>query len=286
MTKRICFLGRGGSGKSTIAQNISHALAGQGVRVLLIGNDVCLSTSVLLRQEATILPALEDYRKHYEIDLHDYILPTASGVFCMELGSIDPGAGCLARSINLIDEMLEEQDILEEMQLDMILYDISGETTCTGYILPIREGIMHRSVIITTGSFASVTTTNSILQGIVRAANGQKFPVQLLVNNAGCCETEQELVHYAARANIHTLAQLEYSQELEYSALAGKTIFDTAPESSCAKQFKQIAADLQLPAKSTLLTPVPRQELTTWLREWQQRELARRLAAAEQPAHG
>ena len=48
MADRICFLGRGGSGKSTVAQNISHALAQKGYRVLLVGNDISLSSTVLL----------------------------------------------------------------------------------------------------------------------------------------------------------------------------------------------------------------------------------------------
>ncbi|MEG2923919.1 MAG: AAA family ATPase, partial [Oscillospiraceae bacterium] len=49
MAERICFLGRGGSGKSTIAQNLSHALAKKGYHVLLVGNDLSLSSTVLLR---------------------------------------------------------------------------------------------------------------------------------------------------------------------------------------------------------------------------------------------
>ena len=147
MAQRICFLGRGGSGKSTVAQNLGHALALKGYHVLLVGNDISLSSTVLLRGEADISPALEDYREHYEIDLNDYVIPTPSGVYCLELGSIDPGVGCLARGVTLIDEMLDTQGVSNSLQLDFILYDISGETPCTGYILPIREGVMQRCII-------------------------------------------------------------------------------------------------------------------------------------------
>ena len=182
MAQRICFLGRGGSGKSTVAQNLGHALALKGYHVLLVGNDISLSSTVLLRGEADISPALEDYREHYEIDLNDYVIPTPSGVYCLELGSIDPGVGCLARGVTLIDEMLDTQGVSNSLQLDFILYDISGETPCTGYILPIREGVMQRCIIVTNGSFASVTTANSILQAILRAAGADNFPVQLIVD--------------------------------------------------------------------------------------------------------
>ncbi len=281
MAQRICFLGRGGSGKSTVAQNLSHALARKGYRVLLVGNDISLSSTVLLRGEVDIEPALEDYREHYEIDLNDYVLATPSGVYCLELGSIDPGVGCLARGINLIDEMLGFQGVVQRLGLDFILYDISGETPCTGYILPIREGVMQRCIIVTNGSFASVTTANSLLQAIVRASEAANFPVQLLVNNASCRDTQEELSDYARRATIEILACLGYAKELEYSALAGKTVFETAPQSAIAQRIDQVAEDLLLPTIPIDLTPFPRRELIGWLRAWQRRELARRLAAEE-----
>ena len=281
MAQRICFLGRGGSGKSTVAQNLSHALALKGYRVLLVGNDISLSSTLLLRGEADISPALEDYREHYEIDLADYVLPTASGVCCLELGSIDPGVGCLARGISLIDEMLDTQGVTNRLQLDFILYDISGETPCTGYILPIREGLMQRCILVTNGGFASVTTANSLLQAILHASGEEIFPVQLIVNNASSAETKAELADYARRSTIEILAYLDYCPELEYSSLVGKTVFDAAPDSACAERLRAIADDLLLSTIPTKLTPFPRRELITWLRGWQKRELARRLAAAE-----
>lgn len=284
MAQRICFLGRGGSGKSTVAQNLGHALALKGYHVLLVGNDISLSSTVLLRGEADISPALEDYREHYEIDLNDYVIPTPSGVYCLELGSIAPGVGCLARGVTLIDEMLDTQGVSNSLQLDFILYDISGETPCTGYILPIREGVMQRCIIVTNGSFASVTTANSILQAILRAAGADNFPVQLIVNNASCEETKEELASYARRATIEILASLDYCKELEYSSLAGKTVFDTAPDSACAAHLRAVADDLLLSTIPTSLTPFPRRELVTWLRCWQRRELARRLALADTEA--
>lgn len=280
MVQRICFLGRGGSGKSTIAQNISHALALEGYRVLLVGDDNSLSSTILLRGDADILPALEEYRAHYEIDLKDYVIPTESGVFCLELGSIDPGIGCLARGINLIDEMLETQGVAEGLGLDYILYDISGETPCTGYILPIREGVMHRCIIVTNGSFASVTTANSLLQAIVKAGRGDIVPVQLLINNADD-ETKEQLYYFAQRAGVDILDSIDYAMGLRFSTLAGKTIFTTAPQCEAASRIHRVAKALVQPVQPTKLTPYPRKELLSWLHVWQQRELCRLLEEAE-----
>ncbi len=281
MAQRICFLGRGGSGKSTVAQNLCHALSQKGYHVLLVGNDISLSSTVLLRGEADIQPALEDYREHYEIDLNDYVIPTQSGVYCLELGSIDPGVGCMARGVSLIDEMLDTQGVNANLQIDYIFYDMSGETPCTGYMLPIREGVMQRCIIVTNGSFAAVTTANSLLQAIIRASGTDTFPVQLIVNNAGTRETRDELASYAQRATIEILAHLNYDKELEYASLAGKTTFSVNPDSSASHLFSQIADDLLCGSIPTHLTPIPRRELIAWLRGWQRRELERKLLAAE-----
>ena len=118
----------------------------------------------------------------------------------------------------------------------------------------------------------------------MRAAGADNFPVQLIVNNASCEETKEELASYARRATIEILASLDYCKELEYSSLAGKTVFDTAPDSACAAHLRAVADDLLLSTIPTSLTPFPRRELVTWLRCWQRRELARRLALADTEA--
>ena len=45
MTQRICFLGRGGVGKTILVSNISAALAKAGYHVLQVGNDISLSST-------------------------------------------------------------------------------------------------------------------------------------------------------------------------------------------------------------------------------------------------
>lgn len=276
MAERICFVGRGGCGKSLLAANLSHALARMGYKVLLVGNDTSLSSTMLLRGEADIEPALEVYREEYEVELSEVMLPTPSGVWCMELGSIDPGRGCMARGLSLIDEMLEMQGIPEKLDLDYIFYDISGETPCTGYILPFRDNIMSRCILVTNSAFASVATANAILQGIINTEKDEEFPIQLVVNQADQHEAREQMAAYAARVHLEVLAYLDRWPELEYSCLDGRTIFDYAPQSAAAAQFEAIAENLLSPTLQVTPRPMPRRELLTWLRGWQKRELAMR----------
>ena len=169
----ICFLGAAAAEKHP-SRKTSATPWRKGYRVLLVGNDISLFPStVLLRGEADIeragrLPGtLRDRLNDY-----DSAHPRRR---------VLPGAGQHRRPAwaaprrRLIDNA-GRAGVIQRLSLDFILYDISGETPCTGYILPIREGVMQRCIIVTNGSFASVTTANSILQAILRLRGRGQLP--------------------------------------------------------------------------------------------------------------
>ncbi|MFV0412800.1 MAG: hypothetical protein ACK5L3_05940 [Oscillospiraceae bacterium] len=276
MVQRICLLGRDGSGKSTIAQNLCHALSLMGKKVLLVGDDISMSSTLLLRGCADILPALEDYRDKYEISLNDYILPTKSGVYCIELGSLEPGIGCMVRSIHLLDDMLEEQQVPQKLGLDIILYDLAGDVPCTGYMLPVRDGLMARCIVVTSGSFAFMATANSILQAICNTNPAVLQSTQLLVNNANLYNTRTQVNEYAGLTGIPILGYVHHSRLLEDSMLGQKTIFDFSPSSGVASFFRSLAAALLEPPAPGCKGPLPRREMLRWLAEWQRKDLALR----------
>ena len=214
MTRRICFLGTSGIGKSVIISNISEALARMGYGVLQIGNDSSLTSTSLLMQDQEMPAMMEEYREMYTVSAQEYIRMSPCGVYCLELGGIAPGCGCLARGVSIADEILREQMTAEQLGLDYIFYDISGEIPCTGYILPVRDGTMQEGIIITTGTYSSVSTANSILTAILKTRSSQEFPVRLLVNNAGVHQTKSLLTDYSHQTGIGILDFMRWRGEL------------------------------------------------------------------------
>lgn len=265
--KRICFLGKGGIGKSVIVSNLSEALTEQGYHVLQIGNDISLCSTLLLRGTEDVKPVLESYRTQYDINLEDFILQSKSGVFLMELGGIEPGVGCLARGIHHVDELLENQGILENYKIDYILYDIAGEIPCTGYILPIRDGIIQKNIVITTGDFSSLSTANSILAAIT--GSGEKITsTALIVNNADEYQTRALLNEYHEKVNIPILTFIDNSLTIKNSYLEGKTIFEAYPNSKLIEVFRDLAKKiLELDGKEKIV-PFGQKDLLYWQREW------------------
>lgn len=275
-TKRICFLGKGGIGKSVIAANMSAALAEQGYKVLQIGNDISLSSTLLLRGALEAVPALEEYRKKYIIKIEDYIVKPPLGVYCLELGSLEPGVGCMARGIHIIDEMLASQGVLEKLGIDYILYDISGDIPCTGFILPMRDGLMQKCIVVTDRSVPAFVTANSIIAGIVRASKHKTVPIALLANYADVYPSKAQLTAYAKAIHLDEIAFLEYYQKLEHSELAGKTVLEAYPESAGAEAFRQLASKLIEIKMGQVPQALTRKELAVWLGDWKQRSLAQK----------
>ena len=258
MAQRICFLGRGGSGKSTVAQNLGHALALNGTTCCWWATTSAFPPRMRAARRSGYLPAagglpgtLRDRPERLRHP-HAQLAHTAwSWAASTPAWDAWPAA---SRSL-MRCWILRASPIL---QLDFILDDISGETPCTGRHPSHprgRDAAVHHCHQRT--AFASVTTANSISQAILRAAGADNFPVQLIVNNASCEETKEELASYARRATIEILASLDYCKELEYSSLAGKTVFDTAPDSACAAHLRAVADDLLLSTIPTSLTPFP-----------------------------
>lgn len=275
-TKRICFLGKGGIGKSVITANLSAALAEQGYNVLQIGNDISLSSTLLLRGELEAIPALEEYRKKYIIKIEDYIIKSSSGVYCLELGSLEPGVGCMARGIHIIDEMLTSQGTIEKLGLDYILYDISGDIPCTGFILPMRDSVMQKCIVVTDRSVPAFITANSMIAGIVRASKNKIVPIALLANYADVYPAKAQLMAYAKAIHLEEIAFLDYYQKIEHSELAGKTVIAAYPESAAAETFRQLATKLIEIKMGAMPQPLARKELSQWLGAWKKRSLAQK----------
>lgn len=272
MTQRICFLGRGGVGKTILVSNISAALAKEGYHVLQIGNDISLSSTELLRESKEITPVLDEFRLKYDICIEDYLVQTPSGVYCMELGSIDPGAGCQARGLSIVDEMMIQQGLLEKYRIDVVIYDIAGDTPCTGYILPIREGIMDKAVLVTNDRYPSVSTVNCLMSAVLR--QGESHPPVFLVENQTDRFSERALLDaYAKETNVTLLGCVSYDELTERAALMDETVVCEYPDSDAAAVMTDLAKKIVTAGYAAEPKPFCRTELLMWQQQWKLKKL-------------
>lgn len=274
MVQKICFLGRSGVGKTILVSNISAALVKLGYHVLQIGNDISLNSTELLREDKAIIPVLDEFRLKYDIRIEDYLVDTPSGVYCIELGSIDPGAGCLARGLSIADEMMETQGLYDTYNIDVVIYDIAGDTPCTGYILPIREGIMDQAVLVTNNRYSSVCTANSLMSAVLKQGEGHP-PIRLLENMTDALSDRELLDAYAKETDLTVIGCMPYMREAEYAALMDEVIVDLEPESDAAAAFMEMAEKIMDTSACTEPKPFCRTQLLLWQQQWKLERLKR-----------
>lgn len=274
MVKKISFLGRSGTGKTILVSNISAALVHLGYKVLQVGSDISLNSTELLREDKAITSVLDEFRDKFDIRIEDYMVESPCGVYCLELGSINPGAGCLARGLSTIDELMMEQSLLQKYNIDYVIYDIAGDTPCTGYILPFRENRMDTAILVTNDRYASICTANSLLAALMR--DGYSHPPVWLIENLTDRFSKYDLLdEFALETGLPVLARIDYEDMAEQAALCDETIVYLRPESDAAKVFIRLAETIaNCPAESPAVPePFCRECLLKWQRKWKLKRL-------------
>jgi len=113
--KQIAVYGKGGIGKSTVASNLSLALAARGCRVMQVGCDPKRDSTRSLTGGRLIPTVLETFRDRlrqgrdeYSISLEEIVHPGAGGVLCVESGGPEPGIGCAGRGVLTAIQILKD----------------------------------------------------------------------------------------------------------------------------------------------------------------------------------
>ena len=124
----------------------SYALANQGHRVFLMGCDPMGDSTHNLLHGYTkpILDVLMEHDFEYEdIEVaeivHQSPLPFENGgsVYCAEAGGPEPGVGCGGKGVIEAINTLQRLEVFDELEPDLVIYDILGDVVCGGFSMPV-----------------------------------------------------------------------------------------------------------------------------------------------------
>jgi len=238
---KIAFYGKGGIGKSTVAANISVALAMRGLKTLHIGCDPKAdSTRCLVGHKIpTVLQQLQ--AKQLGISRQDIVFPGFGGVSCIEAGGPEAGIGCAGRGIITMMEELKYLELWDEAW-DTVLYDVLGDVVCGGFSVPMREGYADTVYIVTSSEFMSVYAANNIMKAISRSQETRPVTLGGLVHNCRNPESSRTAVEqFGYLTNTRVVAEVPFSREITLAELEGKTVLEKFPDSKVASFFKDLA---------------------------------------------
>ncbi len=214
-TQIIAIYGKGGIGKSFTLANLSHMMAEQGKRVLLIGCDPKSDTTSLLFG-GKACPSIIDVSSKKklageEVQIGDVCFKRG-GVFAMELGGPEVGRGCGGRGIIHGFELLEKLGF-HDWDFDYVLLDFLGDVVCGGFGLPIARDMAQKVILVGSNDLQSLYVANNVCSAVeyFRKLGGNVGVAGLVINkDDGTGEAEA----FAKAVDIPILASIPADDDL------------------------------------------------------------------------
>ena len=254
-TQIIAIYGKGGIGKSFTLANLSHMMAEQGKRVLLIGCDPKSDTTSLLFGGKACPTIIEtSTRKKLageEVKIGDVCFKRG-GVFAMELGGPEVGRGCGGRGIIHGFELLEKLGF-HDWDFDYVLLDFLGDVVCGGFGLPIARDMAQKVILVASNDLQSLYVANNVCSAVeyFRKLGGNVGVAGLVINKD---DGSGEAAAFAKEVDIPVLAAIPQDDDLRKKS-ANYQIVGTM-ESQWGQLFAELGDEVAVapPVRPTPLT--------------------------------
>ena len=273
--KQIAIYGKGGIGKSTTTSNISAALSRQGYKVMQFGCDPKADSTNTLRGGTYIPTVLDTMREKTQVKPEDVIFKGFNGIYCVEAGGPAPGVGCAGRGIITAVQLLKQLKVYEELDLDVIIYDVLGDVVCGGFAVPIREGIAEHVFTVSSADFMAIYAANNLFKGIQKYSNsGGALLGGLIANSINAPYSKEIVDDFVARTKTRVVEYVPRSVMVTQAELQGKTSIEASPDSEQAKIYNKLATKVIETTESKVPSPLSTSELRDWAAQWADHLLA------------
>lgn len=267
--KQIAIYGKGGIGKSTTTSNLTAALAEMGLKVMQFGCDPKSDSTNTLRNGKYIPTVLDTLREKHAVKAQEVIFQGFNGIYCVEAGGPAPGVGCAGRGIITAVELFRQQKVFEELDLDVVIYDVLGDVVCGGFAVPIREGIAEHVFTVSSSDFMSIYASNNLFKGISKySKSGGALLGGVIANSMGSPYSKEIIDDFVDQTQTKIMEYVPRSITVTQSELQGKTTIEAAPQSAQADVYRSLAKKIAAHTESYAPKPLEIAELREWAGKW------------------
>ena len=237
----IVFFGKGGIGKSTIAANISVLFAARGKKVLHVGCDPKMDSTLSLMGRR-IRPFNDQGGSDGEA-LRRSLHRSIKGIDCIEAGGPQAGVGCAGAGIGAMLDAIKDSSLIEKEGYDTVVFDVLGDVVCGGFAAPLRRGFASKAILVVSEELLSLYAANNLISMVNNYARNGVFLAGLAVN-AKDPAAVRRAHDFARAANTRVLGVIPRDAAVTRAEKARKPVVALEPRSEAAKSLARLAAEI------------------------------------------
>ena len=239
---KLAIYGKGGIGKSTTTSNLAAALAARGHTVMQIGCDPKADSTRLHLAGEDLPTVLDCMREGGKPTLDQVVRRAPDGVLCVEAGGPVPGVGCAGRGIIAAFDLLEKLHAYEELQPDIVLYDVLGDVVCGGFAMPLRGQYADEVAIVTSGEMMSLYAASNIMRALENfKKRGYAQLLGLVANLRNVPDEQAKLQTFCEEEGARVIATVPRSSTVQDAEDEGRTVVAAFPDSDQAAVYGKLA---------------------------------------------
>src|SRR5512138_1957684 len=208
MTVKIALFGKGGTGKTTIAANLSAALAEDGQRVLLVGCGPTADSSLLLLGDASPVTLFDYLQSAHKPAANELIASGYRGIGCIETGDFHRTEHCAARSVAQAFRLLDDLELITGFHPDYVIYDLPGDIGCISTSM-LDNARIDTALIVTSADYQSMYAANRYIGAIAREHAPGK--IALIANGSAGSFEDSLVVDFAQQVGLQVAAAIPRS---------------------------------------------------------------------------
>jgi chromosome partitioning protein len=237
---------KGGTGKSSLAENLSHALALQGIRVLVLDADRQSNASTTLlagRRNPTLTQFIQAQVQEQVLPLEQIIYQARENLYVIPSDTdLDKASSFLNANPQMSDLL---KDALSELtNFDFVFIDHAGAYT----------PVMYAALLASTEMLVPCELEPYATQGLFSMFDKLKKALRKhVIRNAGIIPYNVDLRYTMARQYLKELhetfgdlitAVVRTDSTVPRAQSLRKTVFEYDPKSRVAEDFRTLAEDL------------------------------------------
>ena len=194
-------------------------------------------------------------KKNAVID--DIVTKGFANTYCIEAGGPEPGFGCAGRGIITAMEIVEKLNVFQELDIDIVIYDVLGDVVCGGFAVPLRMSFAKEVYLVTSGETMALYAANNISKAIKRF--GERSSVRLggIICNQRNAYREREIVEkLAGKISTNVISWIPRDNIVQECEMKNCTVVEGCPESAQAKVYDSLASSIISNANMVIPTPL------------------------------